>query len=167
MDVGDARALDGVVVDLGIGYAEGDVTGDGVVAQVDVLRHIAEAVLPGAQIGIGQRDAVDPNDTDLGAEEAEDDVDQRRLSRAGRADDADRGFCLDRQGDVSQRRLVSARIDKGDAIELEPAGEREDLDMAAVGATPDGLVFARRAGAASVSSRWTFSTAGAPNFNLV
>ena len=49
------------MVDLGIGDAEGDVTGDRVVAQVDVLRHIAETVLPGAQIGIGQRDAVDPD----------------------------------------------------------------------------------------------------------
>ena len=42
-----------------------------------MLRHIAETVLPGAQIGIGQRDTVDPNDTGLCAQEAKDDIHQQ------------------------------------------------------------------------------------------
>jgi hypothetical protein len=59
------RALDRLVLDLGLREAKGDVTGDRGVAQVDVLRDIAEIALPRPQVGIGQRDAVDADLADL------------------------------------------------------------------------------------------------------
>ena len=101
---------------------------DGVVGQEDLLRHVADRALPGAEVLRGDRDAVDRERAAVGHEQPEHDVDGRGLAGPGAADDADGAPRRDREAHAPHRRPLGLRIGVVHVLELEPLGQAQRRD---------------------------------------
>ena len=100
---GARRTPHALVVDRRV--AEPDVVGDGAGEQVHVLQHQAEQAAHVVEIELADVDAVDRDPPALHVVEAQQQVDQRRLPRAGGADDADALAGADVEADALQHEV--------------------------------------------------------------
>ena len=90
MDIGDLRcALYRPHVNLFIGNPQGDVASDGVVGQIDLLRHIPKIPLPAPQVLIGDLCSIYVDAATGKAKQAQDQVDGRGLAGTGPAGKSD------------------------------------------------------------------------------
>src|SRR5690606_8638240 len=110
----------------------GDVRRHGVVGEVDLLRHVAEVLLPRRQVRLVDGDAVDHQRARGRGQETEHDVDGGGLARAGRADDADRAVRLDDQVEIRQYGPLRVRVVEVDLAEFQSPLERQGGDLVAV-----------------------------------
>ncbi len=102
------------------------------------IHHVAEHALPGKQRellkhrsaigpGPGDRPALHPGDASGRADEAADDIKQRRFSAAGGTEDRDKGAILDCQRNFRQRQMVLAAggaENLRDTVDLDHGGGR-------------------------------------------
>ena len=79
-------SLYGLVVDVAIGNPKRYVPAQGVVGEIDRLGHVADFVLPGAQVALDVA-AVDSHLPGARRQQAEKHVDKRALTRAAGADE--------------------------------------------------------------------------------
>ena len=98
------RAAHALVVDRRV--AEADVVGDRAREQVHVLQHQAEQPAHVGEIELADVDAVDRDPAARHVVEPQQQVDQRRLARAGGADDADALAGADLEADVLEHQVV-------------------------------------------------------------
>ena len=90
VEVGDARCpLDRLQIKVLPRHTERDVGSDRVIGKEDALGNVAYRAPPRLQIGVVDRLPVDEQLPRRGLEEAKNQVDDRRLSRARRADEGD------------------------------------------------------------------------------
>ena len=120
------RSADARIVDARV--AEADVVGYRPREQVHVLQHEAEQAAQIGGIEIADVDAVDRDPTTPDVVKAQQQIDQRRLARAGRADDADALTRLDLEAHVPKhpvglRRLLIA-VREPDPVEHDVSGRR-------------------------------------------
>ena len=150
VQLGDARrALHRRLVDPLRGLAEGDVGADRVVDQEDLLRHVADVVLPGAAVRRGDRRAVDPDLARLRLEQPEHEVDRGGLAGAGAADEADGGVGRDGQAEPAQRRPLGVGIGVVDVGQFEPLAQPQRRDARGGRGQPE--IRRRRPAAARMS----------------
>ena len=113
----DARqlggAFDGLVVDVA---EEADVVGDRRVQQARFLRHVGDLPVPVLARELLGGDAVDQIAPRVGLAQLQQQLDERRLARAGRADDADHLAAGDVEADVREHRALGA-VGEGDLLE--------------------------------------------------
>ena len=83
--------------------AIGDVGGNGVGKERDILRHESNALAQHVKIGLAHIDPVDHHAPRLGIEEPQQHGKQRRLAGTGRADDGDRLARRHAQGELVER----------------------------------------------------------------
>jgi hypothetical protein len=94
------RLLDAMLVDSIVRDAERDVATQRVVAEVDLLRDIADATLPSTYVAAIDHDAVDFDVPFCGLEQADQHVGERGLAGARSADEGDRLAAPDGQRDA-------------------------------------------------------------------
>lgn len=104
------RPPDAPIVDRVRRHTEGDVLTDCAVDEVDGLRHVGDVRLPGTHGGLDV-DAVDSDAATRRREQAEQEVDERRLPRARGADDADEFSLGDGEAHVAQHVLAAGVVE--------------------------------------------------------
>ena len=100
---------------------EGDVAAEGVVGEEDGLRHVAEVILPAAQVfadGFG----VNPYLPRVRLEKSENHVNQRTFARAAGTDETDRLALADSKGHIIQCWGSGSGIGEGDVLEFDISG---------------------------------------------
>ncbi len=107
--------------------AEGDVLPHRAAEQHGVLQHEADLPTQRVQLVVADVDAVDPDGPGVGVAEPRDEADDRRLSAAGGAHDADHLTRRDPKADVAEHREVRV-VAEGHVFELDLAGQRRRLD---------------------------------------
>ena len=106
VDVGRPRRLEDLLLG-GVEVAVGDVVADRAAEQPGVLQHHADARRAGrARVIVGDVDAVEGDPAAVELVEPHDQVDERGLAGAGRADDGDRLARLGDERQVLDQRLV-------------------------------------------------------------
>ena len=108
--------------------AEGDVLGDGAVAEENDLRDMRDVALPSLAGVLAERDAIHRQAAARGAEQPHDNVDQRALAAARCTHEADPRALLYLQVDVAKHRLACM------IGELEPAQRQAVLERQGLGA---------------------------------
>src|SRR5262249_41779695 len=101
------------LIDSLIGDTECDISSQSVVQNEDILCDISGIEPPIDDLSIDQKHTLRRN------EKTEKNIDQRRLARAGRADDSHHFSTADDQIDVGQRRIAAAGISKCHAAQLD------------------------------------------------
>ena len=103
---------------------EAQVRRDGAGEQERTLRHEADALPEVVEVGLAHVDAADLDRAAGHVEQARDERDERRLARAGRADDRD-GLAASRpEGDAREHRRLGAGVGELDVVEARPCRAR-------------------------------------------
>src|SRR5690606_24763178 len=122
VQVGDARRLlNPPEIDLFTRNTERHVSGNRVVRQEDVLRDIADLLLPPGHVLTAQTPPIDRHDAVVRGEESQKEVHQRGLAGSAGSNETNRLIALDTERDSAQRWPRSVRIGEGDVTNSDRA----------------------------------------------